>query len=248
MSTQGEPQNASSQVDTCGSESRLKRPWTECMTGKKSTQSFVRRSAEQDIDELLTICRQGFPYLLRWQSGNAFGNAWWRAVLRDPAVETWVAQEGHAVAAFCILICDEVTCWQAEPMPRHTRGQQIIVVLNNPLVVSHVLMRFLRERWRKLTAPVFSRQLPLAWGPKMRTWIHLICVRKDLWGRGFAGMLLDHVETRTRELGRSSICLRVLVENDRARELYERRNYECFWQDHKQYTYVKFLGASGFCL
>lgn len=70
-----------------------------------------------------------------------------------------------------------------------------------------------------------------------------IAVRKRYQGKGAGSLMLSKVEETAKEAGYSKIALRVAIENEAARKLYERVGYKTVSIHLEPNTRVRYMGA-----
>ena len=90
------------------------------------------------------------------------------------------------------------------------------------------------------------RAWPLMWVKEVSRYEYLIgnlAVRGRYRGRGAGSAMLDHVEVIARAAGYSKIALRVAIENQAARKLYERMGYKTVYIHLEPNNRVKFMCA-----
>jgi ribosomal protein S18 acetylase RimI-like enzyme len=198
----------------------------------------IRRANIADVPGLSVICRESLPDSIVWRGVSWYGKNWWHVALMSEAAETYVAERDGRVAAFAVLVKNE-DLWKKEKKLRHGPvGIQVLSCLVCPRLTAaaiyrkvHNLMTRTAERMTKLSA---TRSYH-------RTWLELIATRPDSRGKGLAGTLMEQCETKTKELYRKAIGLRVTSDNVPAKSLYEKHGYVCLWSDAKGEVYVKFL-------
>ena len=67
---------------------------------------YIRRANENDIEEVIEICRQCFPHSLKHNTFRLFAKIRWRRLILEPGVELYVALCNSQIAAFYLLISD----------------------------------------------------------------------------------------------------------------------------------------------
>lgn len=83
----------------------------------------------------------------------------------------------------------------------------------------------------------------IAWkfDPKKVLVIHRLAVHPDVWGKGYAQMLMDFAEDFARQNGYTSIRLDAFVPHERVIQFYQKRNYhirgETYFSGRKQAFY-----------
>lgn len=106
-----------------------------------------------------------------------------------------------------------------------------------------LVLRHYRVRGKIVLA---VRAWPLMWVKEVSRDEYLVgnlAVRGRYRGRGAGSVMLNHVEAVAREAGYSKIALRVAIENQAARKLYERMGYKTVSIHLEPNTRVRFMGA-----
>jgi ribosomal protein S18 acetylase RimI-like enzyme len=201
----------------------------------------IRKACAEDIMDLVEICAGGFPSSVCWNSRRWLARRWWETALAGAAAEAWVVEVDRGVAALCVLILNEAA-WREQNKRRGGFGPLwVFSAMCHPIVAYRQMLAAIRNA-RTTTVPApCNRQAPVGWGPTMRTWVELIAVASHQRGSGLAGMLLNHCCSRTAELGRSAIALRVDFRNTPAKRLYEKHGFVRYHADGKGEYYLKTL-------
>ncbi|HML74983.1 MAG TPA: GNAT family N-acetyltransferase [Anaerohalosphaeraceae bacterium] len=205
----------------------------------KSNTVKIRLANFKDIDQLLLICQQSFLWTLRWQAKRLLARNWWELVLVGESAETWVVEDKGHIAAFCLLVTNEVMWNKGKRLRRGSFAAILLSALFHPIFTGCFIIRVLNGITKRIILHVHKVEVHSYLRPKVRTWIELIAVNPECRGLGLAGILLNHCNTRTKELGRKAIALRVSSENTPAIKLYEKHGFLCYYSDKKGSLYAK---------
>jgi GNAT superfamily N-acetyltransferase len=169
----------------------------------------ARQAKTGDVEKLIAICRGSFPDMLRWQVGGAPAHGWWAAALPSASCETWVSVHDDDVQGFVVLVTDE-RAWATEKRSsRGSRRQWLVALLRRPWTLGAYVLRRLRHLVAQTPAHPDATQWVASTRAGDRTWVEMIAVAPRHRGEGVAADLLQHAESRTRELDRYAVQLTV---------------------------------------
>ncbi len=184
-------------------------------------ETVLRRAEPGDVEQLVALCRRSFPESLRWQVGGDPARRWWRAVLPSASCETWVSAGPGGIQGYFVLVINERDRNFARRVADAARGPWLRAALRRPWAVAAHVFRGLRRRRKGAAAAPSVQRTP----PGERTWVELIAVAPRCRGRGVAALLLEHAESRTRQMKRRAVQLTVTPGNRVALQRYARSGY-----------------------
>jgi ribosomal protein S18 acetylase RimI-like enzyme len=198
----------------------------------------IRRGTPADVDNLVELCRIGFPHSIKWNGLRVLPRKWWKYIVMLPRAETWVVQNENKIVAACVLITNETQCLQEKRQFKRNRALLFLSAILNPILVLYKIIEILR---RVFNTNQSCELASINFTAETRAWIEIIVVSAEQRGCGFAKRLLQHCEDRTKSLGRKAIGLHVKRDNQPARCLYESLGYLRIASTIDGYNYAKVL-------
>ncbi|MFW5804205.1 MAG: GNAT family N-acetyltransferase [bacterium] len=189
--------------------------------GNKKISGNIRIANINDSYRCREICKNAFPYNIKWQDINGYSKRWWDYVLETDTTDVGVFVSEDQILGLAVLLVKEKE-FLSDMSIMHMRGKEKFkIIFIKPRVLLHELNR---KRIFKKAYKSFDKNKNIKRIGK-RTWVELTAVSPVARRKGIGSSLRKWCENRTSALGFEYIESNIEPDNIANRSLVEKYGY-----------------------